>query len=232
MYHIIIQQKSGENKLSMKSIKKFFDRVFCFRPQKRWLVERYSNFKLWQLKRKKGFAPVKLEIGSGTTFQKGWIPSDYNNLNIVNSNEWDKYFVSGQIEAILAEHVFEHLTSEEAAKAAQNCFFYLKPKGYLRVAVPDGGHPNPDIISMIQPGGSGGGAYDHKVLYTYKTFSKLFEDVGFDIKLYEYYDENANFINNAWDEKEGFISRSFKNTTNKEDIKLKNYSILLDAVKP
>ena len=52
------------------------------------------------------------------------------------------YFNEGSIDAILAEHVWEHLAEEEGLAAAKCCYRYLRPGGYLRVAVPDGFHPD------------------------------------------------------------------------------------------
>jgi len=43
----------------------------------------------------------------------------------------------------------------------------------LRVAVPDGFHPNPGYIERVKPGGTGPGAGDHKILYTYRTLSAI-----------------------------------------------------------
>ena len=71
------------------------------------------------------------------------------------------------MDAILAEHVWEHLDCFAAIVAAQNCFKYLKPGGYIRVAVPDGWHPDKDYIDYVKPGGWGAGSDDHHVLYTY-----------------------------------------------------------------
>jgi len=51
------------------------------------------------------------------------------------------------LDAILAEHVWEHLTKEEALIAALTCYRYIKNGGYLRVAVPDGPHPNPQTLN-------------------------------------------------------------------------------------
>jgi len=42
-----------------------------------------------------------------------------------------------RVSRIKAEHVFEHLTLEEAVLAAYNCFHYLQPGGLLRIAIPD-----------------------------------------------------------------------------------------------
>lgn len=43
----------------------------------------------------------------------------------------------GRVDAFLAEHVWEHLSLEDAHRAARNCHEYLHPGGRLRLAVPD-----------------------------------------------------------------------------------------------
>lgn len=44
---------------------------------------------------------------------------------------------NGLVDAFLAEHVWEHLSLEDAHRAARNCHDYLHPGGRLRLAVPD-----------------------------------------------------------------------------------------------
>jgi hypothetical protein len=66
---------------------------------------------------------------------------------------------------IKAEHVWEHLMPEQGATAARICHRFLRPGGYVRVAVPDGLHPDPKYVEWVRPGGSGLGAWDHTVLH-------------------------------------------------------------------
>ena len=56
-----------------------------------------------------------------------------------------------------------------------NCYEFLRPGGRLRIAVPDGFHPEPGYIEYVRPGGTGIGADDHKVLYNYQSLRKLLE---------------------------------------------------------
>jgi predicted SAM-dependent methyltransferase len=97
-------------------------------------------------------------------------------------------------------------TSEEALAAAKICFKYLRPGGYLRIAVPDGLHPDPAYIEVVRPEAEI--PNDHKVLYTYKTLRELFERSGFQVRLYEYFDEAGTFHCRDWDQKAGTIWRS------------------------
>lgn len=97
------------------------------------------------VKRKKvGAGKWKIVIGADGIFQQGWIPTEVETLNLLKPRDWERYFSPDGIDAILAEHVWEHLTLEDGHFAARMCYRYLKPGGYVRVAVPDGLHPDPD----------------------------------------------------------------------------------------
>jgi predicted SAM-dependent methyltransferase len=127
---------------------------------------------------------------------------------------------------MLAEHVWEHITEEEGRAAARTCFEYLSPGGYLRIAVPDGLHPDPAYVELVKAGaqpdeGEGasvvapgsashddGNAANHKALYTYRTLRRVFESAGFRVVLYEYFDEAGAFHCQDWDRKGGTIWRS------------------------
>src|SRR5690349_18664525 len=87
--------------------------------------------------------PYKVVVGAGNTNFAGWLLTDEHTLNLLREETWLRYFRPNSIQAILAEHVWEHLTPDDGYAAAQNCFTFLKPGGYLRIAVPDGFHPDP-----------------------------------------------------------------------------------------
>lgn len=194
---------------------------------------RLINFKLidMRIKRRAKRSPLKIVVGAAGLFQSGWVPTDIEHLNILYLENWERYFKDSSIDAILAEHVWEHLTVEEARLAAKNCFQYLKPHGYIRVAVPDGFHPSPEYVKAISPGGSGAGANNHKVLYNYKTLSKVFKSVGFDIALIEWFDEDGHFHSKKWDKDSGLIRRSSKYDERNKNGQFNYTSIILDAWK-
>jgi predicted SAM-dependent methyltransferase len=105
---------------------------------------------------------------------------------------------------ILAEHVWEHLTYEEGIRAAEICYKYLKPKGYIRCAVPDGFFPDEDYHNAIKIGGPGPKdhpAASHKIVHNYKSLTSMFEEAGFRVELLEFCDEEGKFFYNHWDEK-------------------------------
>jgi predicted SAM-dependent methyltransferase len=152
--------------------------------------------------------PLNIIIGAHTTDYKNWLPTNIESLNLLNITSFENLFADKKASRFMAEHVFEHISYEDALTALKNCYKYLEKGGTVRIAVPDGFHPNPDYINMVKPGGFGEGAHDHKLLYDYKKLTQVFEDAGYQVKLLEYYDENHQFHFNEWDSKDGHIIRS------------------------
>lgn len=176
--------------------------------------------------------PCRVVIGSGHTHSEGWFDTDIEFLNLLNESDWTHFFDKNSIERLLAEHVWEHLSLEDGRRAAAVCYQYLKPGGTLRVAVPDGFHPNPDYIERVRPGGTGEGADDHKVLYNYQTFGDLFRSVGFEVDLLEYHDEAGTFHAKEWRPIDGYIHRSVRFDPRNAEGKRVYTSLILDAKKP
>jgi predicted SAM-dependent methyltransferase len=175
--------------------------------------------------------PLRLVVGASGIYDAGWIPSDAEYLNLLNAYHWKTYFEKASIDAILAEHVWEHLTADDGLAAAGRCFEYLRPGGYLRVGVPDGFHPDPKYLDYVRPGGSGPGAGDHRVLYNHITFAGLFEKAGFDVRLLEYFDSNGKFHCVDWSPDSGKVGRSMRFDARNAGGTLNYTSIILDAYK-
>jgi predicted SAM-dependent methyltransferase len=175
------------------------------------------------------FTPLRIVVGSGGVVQDGWTGTDKACLDLLDPDAWENFFGKQRIDAILAEHVWEHLTLDEAVVAAKTCLRFLKPGGYLRIAVPDGNHPDRDYIRHVRPGGSGPGADDHKVLYNYELLSRTLSEAGFAIKLLEYFDEEGRFVFNEWDASDGMINRSSRYDERNRDGKLNYTSLIVDA---
>jgi predicted SAM-dependent methyltransferase len=177
--------------------------------------------------------PVRIIIGAGGIRpEKGWIPTNLQYLNLLVDEDWRRAFGNQRLDAIFAEHVWEHLTPADAKAGAAQCYKYLAPGGNLRIAVPDGYHPDPDYIEFVRPGGPGPGAYDHKVLYTYDTLRAMLESVGFHVELLEYYDAEGNFHHSAWDPARGRVRRCQGSTERKADGSIMHYtSLIVDARK-
>lgn len=178
--------------------------------------------------------PRRLVIGAAGWFDRGWIPTDEHFLDLTKPGQWLLHFAPDSIDAMLAEHVWEHLTPDEALIAARTCYTYLKPGGYLRVAVPDGYHPSPVYQEWVRVGGAWIGQLtnDHKVLYTHDTVVALFEAAGFAVELYEYFDQAHGFHTRDWHPERGKIRRSWLFDKSNRDGSLTFTSIILDAIKP
>ena len=174
----------------------------------------------------------RIVIGSSGTTLEGWVATDREVVDLLREDSWLRYFGPAPLDAILAEHVWEHLSGEDALRSAQTCYRFLKPGGYVRAAVPDGLHPDPDYIAQVRPGGCGAGAHDHKVLYDHAGFRDLFVRAGFEVRLYEYYDRDGRFHFNEWDPADGLIRRSMQFDERNSARRLTYTSIILDAVKP
>jgi predicted SAM-dependent methyltransferase len=176
--------------------------------------------------------PIKIVIGAAGIFEPGWTATEIEQLNLLKPADWRRLFKRrGSISAILAEHVWEHLSEDEGREAARQCYQYLKPGGFLRVAVPDGFHPDPAYIEYVKPRGHGAGADDHKVLYNWCSLMKIFEDAGFEIELLEWFDVSGRFHYVNWDPADGKIVRSSRFDERNFDRPLAYTSIILDARK-
>lgn len=178
---------------------------------------------------------MKIIIGAGNTYFDGWKSTQINELNVINKDDFEKVLQGEKAEAYLAEHVWEHLTLEEGIIAAKNCYEYLLPGGYIRVAVPDANFRNEWYQNIVKVGGNGDPnhpAYTHKIVYDYKTLCSVFEKAGFVVDLLEYCDENGNFHYKYWNENDGKIGRSLRFDTRNKEGKLGMVSIIIDAKKP
>jgi predicted SAM-dependent methyltransferase len=174
-------------------------------------------------------SPLRIVVGAGSVVQDGWTKTERAYLDLLDPKSWEKYFRDGTIDAILAEHVWEHLTLEEGQIAARTCRRFLKRGGYLRIAVPDGNHPDRDYIEHVRPGGSGPGAEDHKVLYEHALMSQTISQAGFSIHLLEHFDKDGRFIVNNWSAEDGMVRRSSRYDERNQGGRLNYTSLIIDA---
>ncbi|MDN4595242.1 class I SAM-dependent methyltransferase [Polycladomyces subterraneus] len=179
---------------------------------------------------------IRVVVGAGSFINNpGWIHTQEEELNLLKREDWIRRFQPGSVTAILAEHVWEHLTYEEGVRAAHICFEFLKPGGYVRCAVPDGFFPDLEYQRIVQVGGPGPKdhpAASHKIVYNYRTLTQMFEEAGFETSLLEYCDENGQFHYRHWDPDDGKIFRSLRFDHRNKDGKLRSVSIIVDAIKP
>jgi predicted SAM-dependent methyltransferase len=177
---------------------------------------------------------IKVVIGAEEYINNpGWTHTQEEELNLLDAASWANKFTENSVTAILAEHVWEHLTYEDGLKAARICYEFLKPTGYIRCAVPDGFFSDKTYQNIVQIGGPGPKdhpAASHKIVHNYKTLSSMFETAGFDVRLLEYCDEAGEFHYNEWDGKDGIIFRS-KRYDPRNQRKLLFPSLIIDAFK-
>ncbi|MGE6753822.1 class I SAM-dependent methyltransferase [Rossellomorea sp. NPDC071047] len=178
---------------------------------------------------------IKIVIGAGEYVNNpGWIHTQEEDLNLLDESTWENKFHESSVDALLAEHVWEHLTYEEGLEASKLCMKYLKPSGYIRCAVPDGYFPDESYQRIVQVGGPGPKdhpAASHKIVHNYHTLTRMFETVGFEVTLYEYFDEEGTFHQNHWDGSDGVIFRSKKFDPRNQGERLAFPSLIIDAVK-
>ncbi|MRX74351.1 SAM-dependent methyltransferase [Bacillus lacus] len=177
---------------------------------------------------------IKVVIGAGEyNNNPGWVHTQEEELNLLGERGWKNRFESNSVTAILAEHVWEHLTFQEGVEGAKICFKYLKHNGYIRCAVPDGYFKNEDYQNTVKVGGPGPldhPAYSHKIVHNYQTLTNMFEMAGFEVNLLEYCDEEGNFHAKKWDGRDGVIFRS-KKYDPRNSTTLVFPSLIVDAIK-
>jgi predicted SAM-dependent methyltransferase len=177
---------------------------------------------------------MKIIVGAQATQQLGWASLQKNDLDIRDEGSWARRFMPDSLDAVLAEHVLEHLTYAEAAQAVRNCFKYLKPNGYFRIAVPDGFHPEPNYIAWVRPM-TGWNGDDHKFLFDYKNLGDLLLEMGFIVRPLEWFDEQGTFHQGLWNIQDGVITRSRDAVWSKFlsiVVNAKYTSLIVDAIKP
>lgn len=150
---------------------------------------------------------MKVIVGAGGVQQEGFISLEESDLDITNAEAWAEFFPPNSLDCILAEHVWEHLTWDEAMRAAMNCCAYLKPGGTLRIAVPDGFHPGQKYINWVAPG-TGWNGDDHKVLYDYRSLCGLLNQAGFQCFPKEFFNERGELAAFPLNDDHGHIKRS------------------------
>jgi predicted SAM-dependent methyltransferase len=177
--------------------------------------------------------PIRIIIGAGgLKTPQGWLPTNVQFLDLLNEEHWRRVFGDHRLDNVFAEHVWEHLTLNDGKTGAARCFKYLKPGGRMRLAVPDGNHPDPDYLELVRPGGPPPAGDEHLVLYTYDMMRDMLESVGFQVDLLEYYDADHNFHRVPYDNVHGRVLRCHGWTEKRADGSTMPYtSVIVDAIK-
>ena len=123
---------------------------------------------------------ISVILGAAMTKQPDWYSTNEQWLDITNADNWKEIFQGKKlIRYVMAEHVFEHLTYTDAQSALQFIREHMAPKGRIRIAVPDGYHPDPTYIKHVGIAGIGADAEDHKQLLTCDSLTTLLAEAGF-----------------------------------------------------
>ena len=85
--------------------------------------------------------PLRLHLGSGARAKVGWVNIDLLGLPV--DLAWNLTrplpFPDNSVDAIFHEHVLEHLSLRQGLALTKECYRVLKPRGILRIGVPDAG---------------------------------------------------------------------------------------------
>lgn len=174
----------------------------------------------------------RIVVGAGRTVVAGWFTTDRGDLDLTRRDDFARRWQPGSRDAFLAEHVWEHLTPAHCDLALAHIFEFLRPGGRLRIAVPDGLHPDPVYQQWVRPGGTGTGAKDHKVFWTYVSLRDRLLVAGFEVKLLEYWDEQGRFHYEPWTLADGPIHRTAWHDERNLADAYGYTSLLVDAFKP
>jgi predicted SAM-dependent methyltransferase len=150
---------------------------------------------------------IKIILGAANTGFKGWISTDQDVLDITKEKDWKKLLGKHKIDNMLAEHVFEHLTPEQAKAAFSNVNKYLKKGGIFRFAVPDGYHPSSYLRSLIGVNGLEQGADDHKIYFNIDNIKDFIQGLDFKICPVEFFDSEGYFHKKNFNLENGFVKR-------------------------
>jgi predicted SAM-dependent methyltransferase len=174
-------------------------------------------------------APLRLIVGSGGLKYPGWIATDMYTLNILKSEDWERFLRPATVDRLLAEHVLEHLDLEQNRRVLSLAYHYLKPGGVFRIAVPDGNRRDAFYVSHVAPPVDG-----HRILFTLESLGELLVSAGFEVEPLEYFDSEETFNSTVWASDDGHVNRSVR-YDRQESMRRGNLcytSLIVDARKP
>lgn len=223
----------------MKLIRNLYKRIpFALRLNFRRILKyflyklRFYNLRFAVLRNK----DIKIIIGAALTNQKGWYSTNEEWLDVSNSKDWHILFKDKNIVSkVVAEHVFEHLSEKKMRYAINLIYKYLKKDGTLRIAVPDGNHPDPIYRSYTGIKGLGADASDHKQFIKYEFIRDILIECGFKANIKEGYLMNGKLVRSDISSELGFIKRTRSNKNLNKNYGWNfidsNTSLIIDAIK-
>ena len=193
-------------------------------------MSKYDSHPLRQLKNRiKQANPLKVVIGGGDIMHdSSWIVTNQEEIDVENEDDFEYFFRENKVDNFFSSHVHEHLNQPD--KANQNLYNALKVGGKLRIAVPDGNHPDEDYINHVKPNGIGPGADDHKTLWNYETLLDSCVNAGFKCEGIEYWFD-GKFTKKDWSISDGFVGRSAEYDERNINGELNYTSLIIDCIK-
>jgi len=192
----------------------------------------------------------RLVVGARSDNYPGWLSTDRRAeaatpLDIRRESDWLRYFAPASIDAIVCEHVLEHMTFEDGFNALCNFRRFLRPGGFARIAVPDGFNPDAGYQDHSSPWGFGEWlrrwlllAPDepgHAVHYNYLVLCELVRRAGLTPNLLEWFDESGRFHRQPWNVSAAPVKRYLNSEYNLRVylpwLGFQNVSLLVDAHK-
>lgn len=110
---------------------------------KRFNLKAIHSSKKFNKKFSKIYDVLKLNLGCGRDYKRGWINIDNNPSKSIKNLDinWDLSinipFENNSVDFIFNEHFLEHLTVEEGQVFLKDCKRVLKDGGVLRISMPD-----------------------------------------------------------------------------------------------
>jgi predicted SAM-dependent methyltransferase len=181
---------------------------------------------------------IKIIVGAAMTHQKGWYSTNEQWLDITCEAHWQEVFKGKPLLShVLAEHVFEHLTPDETRRALVLVASHMRIGGCIRIAVPDGYHPDPEYLRHVGVAGIGADASDHKQLLNSDSLMTYLYEAGFAPVLKEGYRRDGTLVQQPLDMKSGIVIRSRSNAKTMSgragwDFVDANTSLVVDATLP
>lgn len=171
--------------------------------RRRWKVNKYLR----------GHHEVKLHLGCWTHLLEGWLNTDKSvrgcYLGAVYMDVGKSFLLpDNSVDFVYSEHMFEHLTLQQARNMLRECCRVMKPGGVIRLATPNIKflldlylHPENEINKRYIEWAAKEGntpaksvyvinrfhtAWGHQIIYDYESLSLLLEEGGFvDVHLCE-----------------------------------------------
>ncbi len=142
--------------------------------------------------------PLWLHLGSAANRLDRWVNIDLFRPGRYLDLYWDLRrgipFPAGAVDAIFAEHLFEHLTLDEGLGLMRECRRVLAPRGVARIGVPDLERyvasylRRDDLIDIVRPGRPTRGIalgepfflHGHQMMYDFETLEYALRKAGFE----------------------------------------------------